>query len=123
MAREYIARLETQIRKLNQRERDRYKYGEANIIIDYMKSLEPARLDELANTASEDVLLSMHICMEEFLGKREQSVGPMTCSLPQREMARLLEWLMTFGYNLRCKEIKHEMEMTFQINSSSGMSW
>lgn len=80
-----------------------------------MRALDGRRLEELANGASEEVLLSMHVCTEEFLGHGDPNSGPMTCTLPQKEMARLMEWLMTFGYNLRCKEIKHDMEKAFEM--------
>jgi len=112
-AREYIKVLEARIRELEDREEQRFESGEMNRLVEYMKSLETRRLEELAKGACEDVLLAMHICADELLSSGDPYRGPMTCSLPQKEMFRLMEWLMTFGYNLRCKELKHEMERAY----------
>jgi len=112
---DYIATLENEIQELKERERKRFEHGDSHRLVDYMKELDNKRLEELANGASEEVLLSMHVCTEEFLGSDDPETGPMTCSLPQKEMFRLMEWLMTFGYNLRCKEIQYEMERAFDM--------
>ena len=117
-AREYIAQLQAKIEEYEEREKMRLQRGDGDPLVEYMKSLDEHRLEELANGASEEVLLAMHICCDEFLGHGDEDKGPMTCSLPQKEMSRLMEWLMTFGYNLRCKEIKHEMERAFNMTCS-----
>jgi len=114
-ASKYIAMLEARILELEEREERRFKYGEAHRLVDYMKALDDKGLQELSIHASNEVLLSMHLCAEEFLGKEDPETGPMNCSLPRREMFRLMEWLMIFGYNLRCKEIKNEMEKAFDM--------
>ena len=120
-AREYIEYLEEKVQKSEQKEKDRYERGDSDPLTDYMMSKDSKHMEELAAGASEEVLLAMHICTEELFGKGDPNAGPMTCSLPQKELVRLIEWLMIFGYNLRCKELKHEMEISLQLDSSSEM--
>jgi len=63
----------------------------------------------------------MHICAKEFIDEEKDGNNQTVCTMSRRELVRLVKWLMCFGYHLRLREIRHEMESAFQIDTTSSL--
>lgn len=63
----------------------------------------------------------MHICAKKFIDEGKDENNQTVCMMTHRELVRLIEWLMCFGYHLRLKEIRHEMESAFQMDTTSSV--
>lgn len=105
----YIELLEAEIEELNRQAAK--KSGGQNELMEYMKSLEPQNLKELASVAGEDVVLAMNTFITRLLAVSDPA--QMKTSVKETsaaELAKLLFWLMVVGYSIRNIEVRLDME-------------
>eukprot|EP00210_Caulerpa_lentillifera_P000877 g848.t1 len=120
-AKNYLAYLENKIEIYENYHRFHAETTKQNSVIRYIMGLDPERLEDLAKNASNEVLLSMMICATQFVKDDIELNGnnPTVCTMRRKELTRLMQWLMNFGYHLRHKEIKYEMESSFRMDTAS----
>lgn len=105
----YIELLEAEIEELNRQVAK--KSGGQNELMEYIKSLEPQNLKELASSAGEDVVLAMNTFITRLLAVSDPA--QMKTSVKETsaaELAKLLFWLMVVGYSIRNIEVRLDME-------------
>jgi len=117
---EYIDRLETELavmkEKLAALKRTTEGYNE---VIDYMKTLEPANLQELTSTAGPEVLEAMNAFIYRLIGTSDAEELKAASETTAPELARLLYWLMVVGYSLRTMEVRFEMNRSMGLPPSA----
>ncbi|XP_057974374.1 uncharacterized protein LOC131162188 [Malania oleifera] len=106
----YIELLEAEIEELNHQVGRKSANGQ-NILLEYLKSLEPQNLKELTSSAGEDAVLAMNTFIKRLLAVSDST--QMKTSLTEtsaQELGKLLYWLMVVGYSIRNIEVRFDME-------------
>lgn len=89
-----------------------------NELLDYLKGLEPASLQELTDGAGPEVLEAMNSFIQRLLGTGdEEELREHNSESNAVELARLLYWLMVVGYSLRSMEVRLDMEVTMDCDA------
>ncbi|GJM87537.1 hypothetical protein PR202_ga03502 [Eleusine coracana subsp. coracana] len=106
----YIELLEAEIDELSRQVARKSSQG-SNELLEYLKSLEPQNLKELASTAGEDVVFAMNAFIKRLLAVSDPAQMKTTVSeTSANQLANLLFWLMIVGYSMRNIEVRFDME-------------
>ncbi|KAK3155760.1 hypothetical protein QOZ80_2BG0207160 [Eleusine coracana subsp. coracana] len=106
----YIELLEAEIDELSRQVTGKSSQG-SNELLEYLKSLEPQNLKELASTAGEDVVFAMNAFIKRLLAVSDPAQMKTTVSeTSANQLANLLFWLMIVGYSMRNIEVRFDME-------------
>ena len=131
-ASEYIGDLEDEVEALRAEiERLRRAAGgmredassdtDKNILLDYIKRMEPENLRDLTTDTGPEVLEAMNAFIKRILGTDDTSeLASTTAEVTNVELSKMVYWLMVVGYSLRTMEVKFEMEskLKFPANAS-----
>lgn len=106
----YIELLEAEIEELSRQVANKSKDG-PNELLEYMKSLEPQNLKDLASSAGEDVIHAMNTFIKRLLAVSDpDQMKTNVTETSATELAKLLFWLMMVGYSIRNIEVRFDME-------------
>ncbi|CAL9071295.1 unnamed protein product [Musa textilis] len=109
-AMKYIEYLEREIEELNRQVARRSANGQ-NELLEYLKSLEPQNLKELASSAGEDVVFAMNTFIKRLLSVSDpEQMKTSVTETSASQLANLLFWMMVVGYSIRNIEVRFDME-------------
>lgn len=90
-----------------------------NELLEYLKTLEPANLQELTSSASTEVMDAMNAFVARLVGSADATeLRELHSETTSMELARLLSWVMVVGYSLRTIEVRFEMQRTLGVAPS-----
>lgn len=106
----YIELLEAEIDELSRQVARKSSQG-SNELLEYLKTLEPQNLKELASSAGEDVVFAMNEFIKRLLAVSDPAQMKTAVSETSgTQLANLLFWLMIVGYSMRNIEVRFDME-------------
>uniref|UniRef100_A0A0D9VN58 DUF760 domain-containing protein n=1 Tax=Leersia perrieri TaxID=77586 RepID=A0A0D9VN58_9ORYZ len=106
----YIELLEAEIDELARQVARKSSQG-SNELLEYLKTLEPQNLKELASSAGEDVVFAMNAFIKRLLAVSDPAQMKTTVSeTSANQLANLMFWLMIVGYSIRNIEVRFDME-------------
>uniref|UniRef100_A0A453Q8H3 Uncharacterized protein n=1 Tax=Aegilops tauschii subsp. strangulata TaxID=200361 RepID=A0A453Q8H3_AEGTS len=106
----YIELLEAEIDELSRQVARKSSQG-SNELLEYLKTLEPQNLKELASSAGEDVVFAMNAFIKRLLAVSDPAQMKTAVSETSgAQLANLLFWLMIVGYSMRNIEVRFDME-------------
>ncbi|KAF7087427.1 hypothetical protein CFC21_090614 [Triticum aestivum] len=106
----YIELLEAEIDELSRQVARKSSQG-SNELLEYLKTLEPQNLKELASSAGEDVVFAMNAFIKRLLAVSDPAQMKTAVSETSgAQLANLLFWLMMVGYSMRNIEVRFDME-------------
>ncbi|EEC74313.1 hypothetical protein OsI_09583 [Oryza sativa Indica Group] len=106
----YIELLEAEIDELSHQVARKSSQG-SNELLEYLKTLEPQNLKELASSAGEDVVFAMNAFIKRLLAVSDPAQMKTTVSeTSANQLANLMFWLMIVGYSMRNIEVRFDME-------------
>uniref|UniRef100_J3LIS9 Uncharacterized protein n=1 Tax=Oryza brachyantha TaxID=4533 RepID=J3LIS9_ORYBR len=106
----YIELLEAEIDELSRQVARKSSQG-SNELLEYLKTLEPQNLKELASSAGEDVVFAMNAFIKRLLAVSDPAQMKTTVSeTSANQLGNLMFWLMIVGYSIRNIEVRFDME-------------
>eukprot|EP00803_Ostreobium_quekettii_P001456 evm.model.scf_161.11 EVM.evm.TU.scf_161.11 scf_161:104525-107709(-) len=118
---EYMVQLEEEVKMLRCQVGEQHADIGRNDLLAYIKSLDTPALEALTEGAGEDVKLAMHVFIKRLMEDSEHTeLSKDSCDTTAFDLAKLLYWLMLMGYELRTREVRHEMDLTYS-SSTSGL--
>ncbi|KAM0893180.1 hypothetical protein ACQ4PT_025271 [Festuca glaucescens] len=106
----YIELLEAEIDELSRQVARKSSQG-SNELLEYLKTLEPQNLKELASSAGEDVVFAMNAFIKRLLAVSDpKHMKTAVSETSGSQLANLLFWLMIVGYSMRNIEVRFDME-------------
>jgi len=113
---EYLARLEGEVDVLREQLTSSQRAGEGrNKILEYLKGLEPANMNELTGNAGADVLEAMNSFIARLVGSPDEESRKDSSETNVPELARSLYWVMVVGYSLRTMEVRMDMQSSLGL--------
>uniref|UniRef100_A0A0E0K7E6 Uncharacterized protein n=1 Tax=Oryza punctata TaxID=4537 RepID=A0A0E0K7E6_ORYPU len=116
----YIELLEAEIDELSRQVARKSSQG-SNELLEYLKTLEPQNLKELASSAGEDVVFAMNAFIKRLLAVSDPAQMKTTVSeTSANQLANLMFWLMIVGYSMRNIEVRFDMERVLGAAPKTG---
>ncbi|KAG8060487.1 hypothetical protein GUJ93_ZPchr0002g23972 [Zizania palustris] len=116
----YIELLEAEIDELSRQVARKSSLG-SNELLEYLKTLEPQNLKELASSAGEDVVFAMNAFIKRLLAVSDPAQMKTTVSeTSANQLANLMFWLMIVGYSIRNIEVRFDMERVLGASPKIG---